>query len=192
MNWPCFGVGVLVTKKLWRSGSSLHWKFVCYSCRFCSTGVYSEYISSFNLRHSYLFCTFHYPQKVRIIMRYVEWGVILEYTPVEQKGHKKHENDQWRLLSCKFVKYILTFLQSHVPLSEANCQFVNKSRLSGRSSRRDVEFKLKLEFNFESDHRPCDVIKRGWRWNSSRSAWNRSGLSQSTTWKNTKWFGNHS
>ena len=31
-----------------------------------------------------------------------------EYTPVEQKQHKKHENDQWRLLlnmqeSCQYV-----------------------------------------------------------------------------------------
>ena len=42
--------------------SSLHWLFSRFLCCFSSTEVYSEYTSSFLLRHRYLFSTF---QKVR-------------------------------------------------------------------------------------------------------------------------------
>ena len=36
--------------------SSLYWSFSCFLCHFCSTGVYSNYTSSFLLGHK--FCTF--------------------------------------------------------------------------------------------------------------------------------------
>ena len=44
--------------QLWSKYSSLHWSFSCFSCRFSSTGVCSDYTSPFHLHHSYLFCTF--------------------------------------------------------------------------------------------------------------------------------------
>ena len=33
--------------------SCLHWCFSCFLCRFCSTGVYSDYNSSFHLLHQH-------------------------------------------------------------------------------------------------------------------------------------------
>ena len=38
--------------------SSLHLSFSCFLCHFCSTGVCSDYTSSFHLSHRYLFRTF--------------------------------------------------------------------------------------------------------------------------------------
>ena len=37
---------------------SLHWSFSCFLCRFCSTGICSDYTSSFHIRHSSLFLLF--------------------------------------------------------------------------------------------------------------------------------------
>ena len=46
--------------------SSLHWYFSYFLCCFCSTGVYSDYTSSFLLRHQYFFVLFNFSNKKRV------------------------------------------------------------------------------------------------------------------------------
>ena len=47
-------------------------------------------------------------------MTYVDWGGEDEHIPVEQKWHKKHKNDHWRLLSRKKFENSMWILRSNL------------------------------------------------------------------------------
>ena len=94
--------------------SSLHWCFSYFLCRFCSTGVYSDYTSSFLLHHQYFFVLFKQregPQSIssafitaqgRLIHRYLRLYVHCFYLSLvfsanidDVRGKKRYS---WNLL----------------------------------------------------------------------------------------------
>ena len=140
------------------SVSSLHWSFSCFLCCFCTTGVYSEYTSSFLLRHRYFWLNYpglHHWQvwyeichtnklcvsdiivsqkrrnkvsELTITLWALENVCQRKYTPLYEKGIKQDQNKQMETTLFENFFLFPEFWTMMTPKNCKNFSWKNNSR----------------------------------------------------------------